>query len=75
MKHIANKQEGQRDALQSDPVLLVKVMLHRTIRNDDFLHNSALQCSNNIIVTIRNNVATLRFAKNRPCDSSRVTSP
>ena len=54
---------------------LFNVMLHRTIRNDDFLHNTALQCSNNIFVTIRNNVATLCFAKNLPCDSSRVTSP
>ena len=35
-----------------------KVMLHGTIRNDDFLHNTALQCWNNV-VTIPNNVATM----------------
>ena len=29
-----------------------------TIRNDDFQHNPALQCWNNV-VTIRNNVATM----------------
>ena len=32
----------------------LKVMLHGTIRNDDFLRNTALQCWN-IVGTIRNN--------------------
>ena len=53
-------------------------MLHETIRND-----TALQCWNNVVTmlqrwnnveTIRNNVATLCCAKNRRCESSRVTS-
>ena len=35
-----------------------RVMLHGTIRNDDFHENTALQCWNNV-VTIRNNVPTL----------------
>ena len=33
-------------------------VLHGTIRNDDFLRNTARQCWNNV-VTIRNNVATM----------------
>ena len=37
---------------------LLKVMLHRTIGNDDFSCSTALQCWNNV-VTIRNNVATM----------------
>ena len=53
---------------------IIKVMLHATIRNDDFLRNTTLQCRNSV-VTIRNNVATLCCAKNRRCESSRVTSP
>ena len=36
----------------------IKVMLHGTIRNDDFYRNTALQCWNNV-VTIQNNVATM----------------
>ena len=36
---------------------LLKVMLHVTIRNEDFYRNTALQCWNN--VTIQNNVATI----------------
>ena len=36
----------------------LKVMLHGTIRNDDFYRNTALQYWNNV-VTIRNNVATM----------------
>ena len=36
----------------------LKVMLHRTIRNDDFWRNTELQCWNNV-VTIRNNVVTM----------------
>ena len=36
----------------------LKAMLHRTIRNDDFERNRALQCWNNV-VTIPNNVATM----------------
>ena len=35
-----------------------RLTLHGTIRNDNFLHNAALQCWNNV-VTIRNNVATM----------------
>ena len=38
--------------------MLLKVMLHGSIRNDDFYRNTALQCWNNV-VTIRNNVATM----------------
>ena len=37
---------------------LLKVMLHETIRNDDFERNTTRQCWNNV-VTIRNNVATM----------------
>ena len=33
-------------------------MLHGTIRNEDFQHNTAEQCWNNV-VTILNNVATM----------------
>ena len=36
----------------------LKVMLHRTIRNDDFCRNTAWQCWNNV-VTIQNNVAPM----------------
>ena len=49
-------------------------MLYETIRNDDFERNTALQYWNNV-VTIRNNVVVLFGAKNRRCESSRVTSP
>ena len=35
-----------------------KVMLRGTIRNDDFWHNTALQCWSNV-VTIRNNDETM----------------
>ena len=63
-----------RSALITLLTLELKVMLHETIRNDDFKRNTALQhcfkwlqhCSN---------MATLCCAKNRPCESSRVTSP
>ena len=55
-----------------------KVMLHRTIRNDNFLaqNNAAMlkQCCNHS-KQCRNNVATLCCVKNRRCESSRVTSP
>ena len=34
------------------------MVLHRTIRNDDFLRSTARQCWNNV-VTIRNNVSTM----------------
>ena len=41
-------------------------MSHETIRKDDFSRNTALQhCCD---------IATLRYAKNRRCESSRVTS-
>ena len=36
----------------------LKVMLHGTIRKNDFYRNPALQCCNNV-VTIQNNVATI----------------
>ena len=36
----------------------LKVMLHETIRNDDFQRKIQLQCWNSV-VTIRNNVATM----------------
>ena len=52
----------------------MKVILHGTIRNDDFQRNTALQCWNHTVI-IGNNVATLCLAKNRRCESSRVTSP
>ena len=38
-------------------LLAVCLMLHGTIRNDDFLRNTAQQWWNNV-ATIRNNVAT-----------------
>ena len=53
---------------------LLKVMLHGTIRNDDFLRNTALQCCNHLN-QFRNNVAKLCRVKNRCCESSRVKSP
>ena len=34
------------------------MVLHGTIRNDDFKLNTALQCSNNVVTT-RNNAATM----------------
>ena len=49
-------------------------MLHGTIRNDDFLRNTALQCWNSV-VTIGNNVATVLqrcCAKSRRSESSCV---
>ena len=52
---------------------LLTVMLHGTIRNDDFQRNKALQCWNNV-VTIRNNVATM-LQRCVALKSSRVTSP
>ena len=36
----------------------LKVMLNGTIRNDDFLRNTAMQYWNNV-TTIRNNVTTM----------------
>ena len=50
------------------------MMLHGRIRNDDFQRNTALQCWNNV-VTIRNNVARLCWAKKCRYESSPVTSP
>ena len=38
--------------------LSIEMMLHGTIRNDDFQRNTALQCWNNV-ATIRNYVATM----------------
>ena len=37
----------------------LKVMSQGTIRNDVFLQNTALQCWNNAVVTIRNHVVTM----------------
>ena len=50
-------------------------MLHGTIRNDDFLHNTAPQCWNNV-VTIPNNVATMLLQRCVAlcCELPRVTS-
>ena len=68
----------------------LKVMLHGTIRNDDFKRITSVQCWNNVVTytsytshqccnyskQCHNNVATLQCcAKNRPCESFRVTSP
>ena len=50
----------------------LKVVLYGTIRKDDFLLNTVLQCWNNV-GTVRNNVATLCCPKNRRCESSRVS--
>ena len=53
-------------------------MLHGTIRNDDFWRNTALQYWNNVAnirKQCRKNDATLCCAKNRRCESFRVTSP
>ena len=44
--------------LLPSPLSLLKVMLHRTIGNDDFSCNTALQYWNNVVI-IRNNVATM----------------
>ena len=44
--------------LSAPKLLDIKVMLHRTIRHDDFKRNKALQCWNNVVI-IRNNVATI----------------
>ena len=60
--------------LTSNLRLYLKATLQETIRNDDFQRNTALQhcfewfqhCSN---------IATLCCAKNRRCESSRVTLP
>ena len=52
---------------------LLKVMLHETIRNDDFQRNTALQhCCNvvsngyNIVPTLQRRVALQIFVANRP---------
>ena len=52
---------------------LLKVMLHETIRNDDFQRNTALQhCCNvvsngyNIVPTLQRSVALQIFVANRP---------
>ena len=45
-------------SINSTTPTTLKVMLHGTIRNDDFYRNTELQCWNNV-VTIRNNVATM----------------
>ena len=52
-----------------------KVLLHGTIRNDDFLRNTASQYWNNV-VSIQNNVATLCCAKKTShiCDTRRFAT-
>ena len=49
----------------------LKVMLHETIRSDDFQRNTAFhwleQCGNHL-KQCRNNVATVYCAKNRRCE-------
>ena len=56
----------------------LKVMLNGTIRNDGFYAQQSAamleQCCNHS-KQCRNNVATLCCAKNRRCESSRLTSP
>ena len=53
-------------------------MSHETIRKDDFSRNKALQHCCDIAWNSYNincsNIATLCYAKNRRCESSRVTS-
>ena len=50
------------------------MMLHRTIRSDDFERNTALQhCCD--VVSNSCNIATQCRAKSCRCESSRVTSP
>ena len=50
------------------------VMLHGTIRSDDFQRNTALQhCCD--VVSNSCNIATQCRAKSRRCESSRVASP
>ena len=51
----------------------LKVMLHETIRNDNFYRNNALQCCNDSKQR-RNNVVMLCCAQNRRYESFRVTS-
>ena len=52
-------------------------MLHRTIRNDDF--SATQRCNVGTMLSHlkqrRNNVAAPCCAKNRRCESSRLTSP
>ena len=54
-------------------------MLHETIRNDDFKRNTVLQHCCDIVSHGYNIAPTLQRcvsqAKNRRCESSRVTSP
>ena len=57
----------------------LNVMLHATIRNDDFQRDTDSvamleQCCNHW-QQCRNNAVMLCCAKNRCCESSRVTSP
>ena len=51
----------------------LKVVLHGTIRNDDFKLNTALQCSNSV-VTIRDNAATMLQRCVAQKSSSRIVS-
>ena len=49
-------------------------MLHGTIRNDEFLRNTALQCWNNVATGIWTNVATMlqRCVKQKVVVASRL---
>ena len=51
---------------------MLKLMLYETIHKDNFKHNTAFQCWNNV-AAIRNNVVLLCCTKNRHCKSFRVT--
>ena len=55
---IDNKNRGDLLTASARGSSVYRLMLHETIRNDDFQHNTALQCWNNV-VTIRNNVTTM----------------
>ena len=63
-----------RPLLPSACYYCLKVMLHETIRNDNFQRDTALQCCN-YSKQRRNNVVMLCCAKNRRYESFRVTSP
>ena len=64
--------------IQAKQVDLVKVMLHETIRNDDFQPKTALQHCCDIVLNVYNIVPALQHCvalKVDVCESSRVTSP
>ena len=64
--------------IQAKQVDLVKVMLHETIRNDDFQPKTALQHCCDIVLNVYNIVPALQRCvalKVDVCESSSVTSP